>query len=224
MDNTLELIKQMANGLAKQFGFDCEIVIHDLKKDIEHSVLYIVNGHVTKRRIGDGPSKAVLNAIDMMEKNPEGLKDHLAYLTKTATGKILKSSTMYIRDESGEVRYLFAINYDISGLLCIDKSINTLIETESEIDRNPETIINNVQDLLELLIQQSVDLIGKPVALMNKEDKMEAIRFLNDKGAFLITKSGDRVSKYFGISKYTLYNYIDLKKKNAQKKDSETET
>ena len=103
----------------------------------------------------------------------------------------------------------------------IDKSINTLIETESEIDRNPEPIINNVQDLLDLLIQQSVDLIGKPVALMNKEDKMEAIRFLNDKGAFLITKSGDKVSRYFGISKYTLYNYIDLKKKNSQKPDAE---
>lgn len=221
MDNTLELIKQVANGLSKQFGFDCEIVIHDLKEDIEHSVVYIVNGHVTKRRIGDGPSKAVLNAIDMMEKNPDGLKDHLAYLTKTASGKILKSSTMYIRDETGQVRYLFAINYDISGLLFIDKSINTLIETESEIDRNPEPIINNVQDLLDLLIQQSVDLIGKPVALMNKDDKMEAIRFLNDKGAFLITKSGDKVSKYFGISKYTLYNYIDLKKKNSPKPDSE---
>ena len=128
---------------------------------------------------------------------------------------------MYIRDESGEVRYLFAINYDISGLLFIDKSIKTLIETESEIDRTPEPIINNVQDLLNLLIQQSVDLIGKPVALMNKEDKMEAIRFLNDKGAFLITKSGDKVSKYFGISKYTLYNYIDLKKKNGQKTETE---
>ena len=221
MDHTLELIKQMAKGLAKQFGSDCEIVIHDLKEDIEHSVVYIVNGHVTKRRIGDGPSRAVLNAIDMMENNPDGLKDHLAYLTKTASGKILKSSTMYIRDESGEVRYLFAINYDISGLLFIDKSIKTLIETESEIDRTPEPIINNVQDLLNLLIQQSVDLIGKPVALMNKEDKMEAIRFLNDKGAFLITKSGDKVSKYFGISEYTLYNYIDLKKKNGQKTETE---
>jgi predicted transcriptional regulator YheO len=46
---------------------------------------------------------------------------------------------------------------------------------------------------------------------MNREDKIKAIRFLQDKGAFLITKSGDKVSKYFGISKFTLYNYIDVK-------------
>lgn len=55
-------------------------------------------------------------------------------------------------------------------------------------------------------------LVGKPVALMGKEDKIKALRFLNDTGAFLITKSGDKVSKYFGISKYTLYSYIDATK------------
>ena len=55
-------------------------------------------------------------------------------------------------------------------------------------------------------------MIGKPVALMNKADKVRAIRFLNESGAFLVTKSGDKVAKYFGISKYTLYSYIDANK------------
>ena len=215
MDHTLELLKQLADGLAKQYGPDCEIVIHDLKENLEHPVVYIVNGHVTNRKIVDGPSKAVLGALETLHNNPEGLKDQLAYLTRTSNGKILKSSTMYIRDENNEIRYLFAINYDISGLLIIDRAIKSLVDTGSETMDSPEPIVHNVQDLLDILIQQSVDLIGKPVALMNKEDKMEAIRFLSDKGAFLITKSGDKVSRYFGISKYTLYNYIDLKKKNS---------
>ena len=52
-------------------------------------------------------------------------------------------------------------------------------------------------------------MVGKPVALMTKEDKVKAIRFLNDSGAFLITKSGQKACAYFGISKYTLYSYID---------------
>ncbi|HOO27554.1 MAG TPA: helix-turn-helix domain-containing protein, partial [Lachnospiraceae bacterium] len=68
----------------------------------------------------------------------------------------------------------------------------------------------NVNDLLDDLIKESVSMIGKPVALMSKDEKVNAIRFLNDAGAFLITKSGDKVSKYFGISKYTLYSYIDV--------------
>ena len=43
----LKLLKQVAAGLARQFGPDCEIVIHDLKtKDLEHSIVYLENGHV----------------------------------------------------------------------------------------------------------------------------------------------------------------------------------
>ena len=49
-DHTLELLIQIARGIAKQFGSDCEIVIHDLQsKDPERSILHIENGHVTDR-------------------------------------------------------------------------------------------------------------------------------------------------------------------------------
>lgn len=47
--------------------------------------------------------------------------------------------------------------------------------------------------------------------MMTKEDKIRCIQFLNDKGAFLVTKSGDKIANFFNISKYTLYNYIDAK-------------
>ena len=58
-------------------------------------------------------------------------------------------------------------------------------------------------------------IVGKPVALMSKEDKVRAIGFLNDSGAFLVTKSGQKVCNYFGISKYTLYSYMDEAKRAA---------
>ena len=55
-------------------------------------------------------------------------------------------------------------------------------------------------------------LAGKPVALMTKDDKVKAIRYLSNSGALLITKSGDKIAKHFGISKYTLYSYLDNSK------------
>lgn len=210
MAYTLALLKQIADGLARQFGPDCEVVIHDLKRhDLEHSVVHINNGHVTNRQEGDGPSKVVLETL---HRDPASLKDHLGYLTRTSNGKILKSSTFYIRDEEGtHIDYLLAINYDITGLMTIDRSIHSLIDAEQQADtKPPEQIVHNVNDLLDSLIDQSVALVGKPAALMNKDEKVMAIQFLNDAGAFLITKSGDKISKYFGISKFTLYSYIDV--------------
>ncbi|MCC8025902.1 MAG: helix-turn-helix transcriptional regulator [Clostridium sp.] len=219
MSYTLDLLKQIADGLARQFGIDCEIVIHDLTKhDLEHSIVHINNGHVSNRQEGDGPSRVVLQTL---HKDPATLKDHLGYLTRTSNGKILKSSTFYIRNKEGNsIDYLFSINYDISGLVAVDRSIKSFIDTESQTDlkQQPEQIVNNVNDLLDTLIEQSVALVGKPAALMNKEEKVTAIQFLNDAGAFLITKSGDKVSKYFGISKFTLYTYIDVNSRKAEDK------
>lgn len=207
---TLTFLRQLARGISQQFGNCCEVVVHDLTdNNVDSSIVAIENGHVTNRKLGDGPSHVVLEALHGDRSN---LKDHLNYLTKTRDGRILKSSTIYIRDENGDAIGIFSINYDITNLLLVENAIKPLISIEQPGEKEPERITQNVNELLDSLIEQSVRLVGKPVALMGKEDKIKALRFLNDTGAFLITKSGDKVSKYFGISKYTLYSYIDATK------------
>ena len=203
----LEMLRQVAVGIATQFGSGCEVVIHDLSKHPDHSIVAIVNGHVSGRKVGDGASNVVM---EQMQTNDPEPKDHLCYLTKTPDGKILKSSTVYIRNGKGKVSGILAINYDISRLLMVESAVQELISVQESTQSEPEKIVN-VNDLLEELIQKSVALVGKPVALMNKDDKVKAIQFLNQNGAFLVTKSGDKIAKYFGISKYTLYSYIDAK-------------
>ena len=143
---------------------------------------------------------------------PGGRSATASYLTKTPDGKILKSSSICIRNSRGLVVAILAINYDVSRLLMIQQTIGDMLETDDRVQTEPERIIN-VNNVLDELIDQSVTLVGKPVALMNKDDKIRAIQFLNENGAFLVTKSGDKVAKYFGISKYTLYSYIDANKK-----------
>lgn len=206
---SLDALKNIAHALAIQFGSNCEVVIHDLTEGkLGGSVVHIENGHVSNRKLGDGPSHVVLDAL---HGDPGKLTDHLGYLTQTKDGRILKSSTIYIRNDEGSICYILSINYDITGFMMTENSIKAFIGTSEE-SMDAEKITNNVNDLLDDLIERSVKKIGKPVAYMTKEEKTAAIQFLNDSGAFLITKSGDKVSKYFGISKYTLYSYIDVNK------------
>ena len=202
------MLRQVAAGIAAQFGSNCEVVVHDLSRHPDHSIVEIVNGHVTGRKVGDGASHVVIEQIQTNDPEP---KDHLCYLTKTPDGKILKSSTVYIRNSKGKVSAIFSINYHISKLLMVESAVRDLISTGEETQQTEPEKIVNINDLLDDLIEQSVALVGKPVALMNKDDKVKAIRFLNQNGAFLVTKSSDKIAKYFGISKYTLYSYIDTK-------------
>lgn len=203
---TLDLLKRIAAAIAAQFGSNCEVVVYDLtRENQEDMILFIENGHVSRRSAKAGPSHVVLEA---MRDGRKDVPDHYNYLTKTHDGRILRSSTVYIKDENGRVSGIFAINYDMTELMMTQSVINALVQNSP--GGEPERIPTNVNELLDDLLDQSVKLIGRPVAMMNKDDKVKAIRFLNDAGAMLITKSGDKIAKYFGISKYTLYSYLDI--------------
>jgi predicted transcriptional regulator YheO len=197
---------RLARGIAAQFGEHCEIAVHDLEtKEPEHSIVAIENGEITGRKIGDGPSHIVL---ETMQAGSEKLEDRLGYLTRTRDGKILRSSTIYVRNAQNKITGIFSINFDITMMLAYQQELQKLTASELA-EEEPEPITQNVVDLLEELISESIRLIGKPVALMTKEDKLRAVRFLHDSGALLITKSGQRICDTFHFSKYTLYNYLE---------------
>jgi len=208
-ENRNQFLSQLAQGIAAQFGPHCEVAVHDLTRDAEGTILAIENGHVTGRKVGDGASKIVLEAL----REPEGLEDQLGYRTRTPDGRILKSSSIYIRDEEERLVALLGINYDITAMLHAVGVLEQFGATAQgeEAEDETEMIFSNVDALLDQLIENSWEYVGKPVAMMGKEDKIRAIRYLDSKGAFLIKKAGDRISKFYDISKYTLYNYLDAK-------------
>ncbi|MFR7745358.1 MAG: PAS domain-containing protein [Acutalibacteraceae bacterium] len=119
----LELLEQIAKAIAAQFGSNCEVVLHELSgKSAYSSIVAIENGHVTGRKVGDGPSHVVLEQLGHEDDNAE---DQLGYLTRTKDGKILKSSSVYIRDETGKVTGILGINYDISMMQLFENSCTT---------------------------------------------------------------------------------------------------
>ena len=103
--------------------------------------------------------------------------------------------------------------------MTVNTALESIIQTQpgsqnpdTKKTHSPQTITRNVEELLDDLMQQGLALIGKPVALMTKEDKIQVVRYLNDAGAFLITRSGDKVAALLNISKFTLYSYMDAGK------------
>ena len=117
--------------------------------------------------------------------------------------------------------FILGILVLISMVSCEPKALtaeDVLVSSDEQLTQelakeNPNGYtIYNINDLLDDLIRQADELVGKPVALMTKDDKVKAIQYLNSSGALLITKSGDKIAKHFGISKYTLYSYLDNSK------------
>ena len=205
------LFKQLLDMLEKQLGNNTEVVLLDLTKEYGSMIVDIRNGHITGRKIGGTGSNMGLEVLAGTVKNG----NRYNYITKSKDNKILRSSTLYIRDDEENVIGCLCINTDITESVKFEaflKEFNQYNFDSGELE-SPEIFAQDVNKVLEFLIQEVQKLVGKPAAVMSKNEKIQFLKYLNDKGAFLITKSGEKIQEIMGISKYTMYNYLDMIKK-----------
>ncbi|MCL2580267.1 MAG: helix-turn-helix transcriptional regulator [Oscillospiraceae bacterium] len=207
-------LTQIVNLIEQQFGSNCEVVLHDLSRPYESTIVDIRNGHITGRRIGDCGSNLGLEVIRGTVKDG----DKFNYFTTTRDGRILRSSSIYLRDEDQSIRYSLCVNVDITESVRFETYLHNQnrynIGLEAGSASSEEFHASNVHDLTENMFERGVNYIGKPVEEMTKDDKMRLIEFLDRKGVFMITKAGEKTCEALGITRYAFYNFLDAIRKN----------
>lgn len=205
-------LTQLLNMLSNHMPDTTELVLHDLTGDYDHTIVDIRNGHITNRKIGDCGSNMGLEVLRGTVKDG----DRYNYVTHTKDGKILRTSSLYIRDDQGTVIGSICINTDITETVKFEEYLHRYNRYETVDDK--EVFTNNVGELLDHMIQQAQLTAGKMPNMMSKQDKLDFIRYLDEKGAFLITKAGEKICKALEISKFTLYSYLDIVREEEKEK------
>ena len=62
---------------------------------------------------------------------------------------------------------------------------------------------------LELLVSRIETELGAPLADLDRVGKQKAVRLLDEQGAFLLRKSIEYVADTMGVSRITIYNYLN---------------
>lgn len=209
IDEHKEFYQQVLSLLEHHLGCSSEIVLHDLKPPYESTIIDIRNGHITGRKIGDCMTSLGLEVMRGTAENG----DYYNYITYAKPSNTLRCSTMHIRDENGTVVGAICVNTDITESIKMEEFLKSYngcgMKMTPGVDHN-EVFPDNIQDLLEHLISEATAASGKPAEKMTKADRLKFLDFLDKKGAFLISKSGDRVCEHLHISKFTLYKYLEL--------------
>ena len=200
----LEMLTGIGECIAAQFGPDCEVVLHDLTRPYDNTIVAIWNGHVTGRKVGGSGTNTGLEIL----RGTAQPKDTYHYINTTPDGKILRSSSKYFKDGEGNVVGSLCINYDITGLVKFQKTLQNITEPDKK-DTQKEVFTSNVDELLDAMLLDAVHYTGKALEELEKEDKVAIVHYLDGKGAFLIKKSAERVAGFLGISRFTVYNYLN---------------
>ena len=198
-----KLFEAILTLIAAQFGSNCEVVLHDLTKDYSSTIIDIRNGHITNRRVGGCGSNLGLEVLrgNIVEGN------RYNYVTTTADGKILRSSSIYIEDDDGNVIGSICINLDITDTIQFEGFLKQYNHFET--NTNDEFFAQDVNTLMEYMIQQAQSIVNKEPKDMTKQDRLTFLAFLDKKGAFQISKSSNRICEVLDISKFTLYSDLE---------------
>lgn len=196
------LAMRTADMLVKMFGTRCEVAVHDFA-DLKRSLIYLA-GNVTGREIGSPSTDLVLNELT---KEPFEIRDIPNYKSKSANGITMKSSTVFLRNDKDEVIGALCINYDISMMLQYETEIQDFINFDGSEDQS-ENFYTTVQDVIQNMVEQVLSGFKKQPSALSIEEKIECVRLLQNKGTFLIKGSTEYVASVLGVSKFTIYNYL----------------
>lgn len=211
------VISMIMDLIERHFGSHCEILLHDFSKEYEHTIVDIRNGHITGRTLGGCATNLGLEIM----RGTTAPEDTYNYITYAPNGRMLRSSSIFFQDAEGKPVGSLCFNLDITDTVYLEKLLGDYNNTNAHNTNPPsEFFPENVHELLDMLINQAIRDFGKAPKLLSKEEKMEFISFLDSKGAFIVTKSSEKVCTLLGISKYTFYNYLDSVRKNQISSDT----
>ena len=149
VDPIIEKFIPLVKGISKTFGKNCEVVLHEFK-DLKNSIVAIENGHVTGRDLNSPMTQISL------EKVREGTvnEDIINYSEKNIDGRVLKSSTMFIKNNEGKFIGCLCINIDITDFIAARNVINDIMRIgESDAQKPSKNKVNIIlSDIVKVIV------------------------------------------------------------------------
>jgi predicted transcriptional regulator YheO len=194
--------EKIAVALGRMFPGLCEVVLHDLR-DPRHAVRAIEN-NLSGRQVGDSATELGLARI----ADPQYPSVIQNYPNQFPDGRPAKSTSIGIKNESGQYIAALCLNLDVSVLSPVTIALTNLVATGSEHrEQSLETLRDrNARELRETVEALAAERAGTPRSL-GRKDKKELVRQLHQDGYFDSRDAAQAIADLLGVSRATIYNY-----------------
>lgn len=215
--------------LGKALGPDYEVVLHDLSSK-DFAIAAIANGHISGRKAGGPLTDA---ALRMLSSRAYETDDFLSnYRGIAPNGHILRSSTMFIRDEENRPIGLLCINFDDWRYKELTEKMLSIIHPESYLEQHPaytqpllqrpvekpalqessaaitENFSMDIPALMQKIFDDATASLETPVDRLNQFERREIVEQLNEQGLFQLKGAVSFVARKFSCSNATIYRYL----------------
>lgn len=205
--------------LGKALGPDYEIVLHDTEDHI-NSIVAIANGHVSQREVGGPLTNLGLEVIS--DESYKEMDYKVNYNGISRDHRVLRSSTMFIKDDDKNIVGMLCINFDdrrykelsenILKLCHPDQlmEINSTYESvDSLVSNAGETFYDSVTEEADKVIQHYLAEHNISKERLTQEDRLHIVETLNRKSIFRLKGAVREAAKQLGCSEPTIYRYLN---------------
>lgn len=223
----LHYFSKLTKFLGTALGPDYEVALHDMENN-NGALVAIANNYISGRGLGD---PLFQNAQKMIEEKRYEIDDFVEhYYTMTDSGKVLRSSSMFIKDEFGQLAGILCINFDDSRYHELSQKIMELCHPDAYVEANFVFDINRVPNKLsgtdakfigsnsDLTVASTLKEIFRKhhlnPAKLSFNDKMLIIAEINELGIFNIKNAVKDVAKAINSSPASVYRYLSNIKEN----------
>jgi predicted transcriptional regulator YheO len=206
-DAILAALRPVVDGIVATFGPMSEAVLHDYRRP-EESVVALA-GSVTGRTVGGAMSEI---GMRMLARGDEAADD-LNYVTRTGTGKLLRSSTMVLRDSTGAVFGALCVNVDVTAVSEAHALLGALAGpgpgTQTDRTEPPVTVFgNDIDSVVDTVLDTHHPRQHQTWAALDRSARLELFRSLDEHGVFAVRRAVEQVAERLGISRASAYSYL----------------
>jgi predicted transcriptional regulator YheO len=197
-DAILAALEPVIEGLAATFGPSCEVVLHDYRRG-ESSVVAVA-GQVTGRQVGGAMSEIGLSML----ARGEAAANHLNYVTRAPGGRVVKSSTMPLRDGRGRLFGALCVNVDVTALRQAGDFLSAMAGT-APVELPATTFTNDFDEVVDAVVRAEEATRGRPLGSLTRAERLLLIAVLEERGVFAVRNAVPRVAERLGMSRSALY-------------------
>lgn len=202
----LDSYGNLIDGLAEYLGEGFEMVLHSMES-LDRSVIKIVNGHHTGRKVGAPITNLALSLYNEITGD-EGNNAFITYRAVNNKGEPLYSTTILIRGEYGRVIGMLCINFFMNTPLANIFKLFDMANLSTHVSSLNEKFFENVDEMLNAAIDQASKEIDADASILPSNRNREIICLLYSRGLFSVKDAVPKVADYMGLSKNTIYLHL----------------
>lgn len=191
----------VVDGVSALIGDHCEIVLHSLE-DLEHSAIYIANGHNTNRHIGAPITDLALKSLHNMQSESVSAP----YFSRAKSNGLMKSVTIAIRNRNQRIIGLLCININLD--VPVAQFMRAFLPPNAQNQTSAVNFASSVEELVAQTIENTVEEITLNLSVANHNKNRQIVASLFEKGIFDIKDAINLVAERLNISRHTVYLYI----------------